>query len=110
VSQSRAGGSRNGKSKADAIREYLAKNPSAKTKDVVVALEEKGIKVSAAHVYLVNTKGKQKRRRARRIAATASAKRTGILNPVEAVVRVRQLANDLGGVQHLKQLVDILAM
>jgi hypothetical protein len=98
-----------GISKADAIRDHLAKYPSAKTKDVVDGLAEKGIKVSAAHVYMINNKGKQKKRKANRIAATESAAKAGMSNPIEVVTRVRALANDLGGYRELKKLVDILA-
>jgi hypothetical protein len=102
--------SNNGKTptKADAIRNYLGERPNAKAKEIIAALAAKGIKVSENHVYLIKSKSKARRRRASRAAAAAAAGRSGISNPAEAVLRVRRLAHDLGGLRNLKQLVDVL--
>lgn len=95
-------------SKADAIREILKGDPRAKTADVVTQLAGKGIKVSANHVYLINSKAAGRKRRQRREAAVEATQRKGVTNPVQAIVRVRSLAGDLGGMKSLKQLVDAL--
>ena len=95
--------------KADAIRELLGQNPRAKAKDIIATLAAKGVKVSPNHVYLVKAKGKAKKRKAARVAAAATAARSGISNPAVAVLQVRRLAHDLGGMRNLKQLVDVLA-
>ena len=95
--------------KADAIRELLGQNPKAKAKEIVNALAAKGIKVSANHVYLIKAKGKAMKRKAARVAAAATAARSGISNPAVAVIPARRLAHDLGGMRNLKQLVDVLA-
>lgn len=102
---------RNGKSptKADAIREHLRQNPRARVKEVTAALAAKGIKVSDNHVYMIKSKSKARKRKANRVAATATAARSGISNPAEAVMQVRRLAHDLGGLRNLKQLVDVLS-
>lgn len=102
--------SKNGKTttKADAIRELLKQNPQAKVREVTAALAAKGIKVSDNHVYMIKSRAKLAKRKANRAAATASATRSGISNPAEAVTQVRRLAHDLGGLRNLKQLVDVL--
>ena len=46
---------------------------------------------------------------AKRAAATTAAQQSGLTNPVEAVLKVKALARDLGGLKHLKRLVDALA-
>ena len=38
-----------------------------------------------------------------------SSRQTAAGNPVEVVLRVKDLAREVGGIQNLKQLVDLLA-
>lgn len=53
---------RNTVNKAQAIRDYLATNPSAKGVEVVAALSKKGIAVAPAQVSNIRTAGKKKRK------------------------------------------------
>jgi hypothetical protein len=101
---------RKGATKADAIRSYLSSNPKAKTKEVVDALAAQGTKVSANHVYLIRSHGKDKARKAKgaKIRAVA-ASRPGIKDHADAVNQVKMLAHQLGGLSSLKALVDALA-
>jgi hypothetical protein len=102
---------RNGKpTKASAIRELLTADPKMKTGAVITALKGKGIKVSANHVYLIKSKAKSRKRRQKREAVAATTSRHGISNPTQAVIRVRELARDLGGFANLKSLVDVLTV
>jgi transposase len=94
--------------KASLIREILAAEPKTPTKEVVEALATKGVKVSANHVYLIKSKLKMKKRRQKREKAAAMIQRTGTPNPVQAVMKVKTLARELGGLKNLKQLVDVL--
>jgi hypothetical protein len=57
--------------KSAAIRDYLGKNPEAKPKEIVAALLEQGITVSAQMVSVIKAKSKVKSARTR---ARASAK------------------------------------
>ena len=50
-----------GKSKAQAIRNYLAANPKATTEQVVSGLNAEGIKIAATSVYNVRAKDKAKK-------------------------------------------------
>jgi hypothetical protein len=99
-----------GVSKADAIRSYLSPNPKAKTKEVVEGLAGQRTKVSANHVYLIMSEGNAKARKARGAKVRAvAASRPGIKNHAYAVMQVKMLAHQLGGMSSLKALVDAWA-
>jgi hypothetical protein len=100
---------KSGPTKADAIREILAAAPTTATKDVLAQLSQKGIKVSANHIYLIKSKMKDKKKRQIRANAAAVTERNGTPNPAVAVTKVKLLARELGGLKNLKQLVDVLS-
>src|SRR5437867_2240387 len=95
--------------KASLIRGALADNPKASTADIVSVLAKKGITVSRNHVYLIKSKNRSARRRKKREQVAETTRATGISNPTEAVRRVKNLALDLGGMRHLKALVDVMS-
>ena len=95
--------------KSQAIRDFLAGNPTADTKAVVAGLAEKGIKAAPTLVYFIKSKKRQAKRRAKRDRVAASARQTATANPVEVVLRVKDLAREVGGIKNLKMLVDLLA-
>ena len=95
--------------KSQAIRDILATNPHAASKDIIAQLAEQGIRVSAAMVYYIKSKSRQAKRRAKREKVAASSRGMIAKNPVEIVLRVKDLAREVGGISHLKQLVDLLA-
>ena len=102
--------SENGKvNKSQAVREYLATNPKADSKTVIAALADKGVKVAPTMVYYVKSKMSQARRKAKRERVAASSRLTTAKNPVELVLRVKDLAREVGGIKNLKLLVDLLA-
>jgi hypothetical protein len=95
--------------KSQAIRDFLAGNPSADTKAVVAGLAEKGIKVAPTLVYFIKSKQRQAKRQAKRAKLAESSRQMGSNNPVEVVIRVKDLAREVGGIKNLKMLVDLLA-
>jgi hypothetical protein len=101
----------NGKAvnKSAAIREMLAQHPQATTKEIVSMLGETGIKVQPSLVYLIKSKERKMRRKQKRQLVKETSQRTGTSNPVELVLRVKNLAMDAGGINNLKLLVDALA-
>ena len=101
----------NGKppNRSDAIREALAENPKAGSKEIVTKLAEQGIKVSPTLVYYVKSKQNKERRRAKRERVASQSRDTSAGNPVELVLRVKQMAREVGGIKNLKMLVDLLA-
>ena len=95
--------------KSQAVRDFLAANPAADSKTVIAGLAEQGVKVAPTMVYYVRSKLGQARRKARRERVAASSRQSGARNPVEVVLRVKDLAREVGGIGNLKQLVDLLA-
>jgi hypothetical protein len=88
--------------KSQAVRDFLAGHPKADSKAVIAGLAETG-------VYYVRSKMKQARQKEKRERVAASSRETGATNPVELVLRVKDLAREVGGIANLKQLVDLLA-
>lgn len=77
--------------KAAAIREHLAANPSASTKDVVAALAAKRIAVSPTQVY-----------------GLRSAKPKAKLNGYEPLVQAKKMADAMGGLEKAREALDAL--
>lgn len=92
-----------------AVRAYLAEHPAADSKAVIAALAAKGVKVAPTMVYYVRSRLRQGQRKAKRERVATTSGRTAARNPVELVQRVKELAREVGGMAHLKQLVDLLA-
>src|SRR4051794_11665017 len=90
--------------KSQAVREYLTANPKADSQAIIAALAEKGVKVAPTMVYYVRSKLGQARRKEKRERVAASSRETGTRNPVEVVLRVKDLAREVGGIANLKQL------
>ena len=101
----------NGKAvnKSQAIRDLFAEAPTVDSKTVIARLGERGVKVTPTMVYYVRSKLRQANRKAKRERVAASSRQSGAGNPVEVVLRVKDLAREVGGIRHLKQLVDLLA-
>jgi hypothetical protein len=104
-----AKGTRKKSTRSQAIRDALAANPKSSSKDIIAQLAGRGIKVSPTLVYYIKSKQSKARRIAKRARVAATSRSTGTPNPVEVVTRVKELARDVGGVQNLKLLVDLLA-
>jgi hypothetical protein len=96
-------------SKSEAIREALAQNPKAGSREIITLLAGKGLKVAPTLVYYVKSKQNQARRRQKRERVAAASRKTATTNPVELVLRVKDLAREVGGIDNLKMLVDLLA-
>jgi hypothetical protein len=95
--------------KSQAIRDQFAADPKADSKTVINRLADKGIKVSPTMIYYIRSKDKLAKRKAKRDRVEASSRATAVANPVEVVLRVKDLAREVGGIKNLKQLVDLLA-
>ena len=94
--------------RSEAIREALVQNPRASSKEIIAGLAQKGIRVSPTLVYYVKSKLGKARRKAKRERVAAASSRSAP-NPLELVIRLKDLAREVGGFKNLKQLVDILA-
>src|SRR6476469_172426 len=83
--------------KSQAIRDVFADNPKADTKAVIARLAEKGVKVSPTMVYYIRSKQYHAKQKAKRERAAESSRIAGAANPVELVLRVKDLAREVGG-------------
>lgn len=95
--------------KSQAIREAFAADPRADSKTVIARVAEKGLTVTPTMVYYIRSKMGQASRKAKRDRVAASSRGMAAANPVDLVIRVKDLAREVGGIAHLKQLVDLLA-
>ncbi len=98
-----------GTNKSEAIREVLAQNPKAQSKEIIDILALQGMKVQPSLVYMVKSKQRRQKRRQKRERAVESSARTGVANPVALILKVKALASEAGSIKNLKQLVDVLA-
>jgi hypothetical protein len=101
----------NGKSgnKSEAIRDMIAQNPKAQSKEIVSLLGARGVKVQPSLVYYIKSKQKNSKRRQKRERVAATSERTGAGDPVALVLKVKALAREAGGIANLQQLVGALA-
>ena len=90
--------------KSQAIRDYLAANKKAKASEVVVALGEKGIKVSTAAVYNLKARKKMGTRRRK---AEASGQTVGL--SISGLLAAKKLVDAVGGIEPAREALNALA-
>ncbi len=96
--------------KSHEIRVLVAKHPKSSVKQIIAWLDRKGIKVPPQAVYAARAK------LAGTTATIALSNGNGVhpsAHPstytIDAIVNVRVLGRQLGGMDKLKEIVDILA-
>jgi hypothetical protein len=95
--------------KSEEIRQLLKENPKMKAKAVVAALAERGISVTEGLVYFIKGKAKGRRGRKKRAKAmVAKAAASGSADPLATILKIKSLADDVGGIKKLKALIDAL--
>lgn len=101
----------NGVNKSEEIRQVLRANPEMKAKEVVNTLADRGIKITDALVYFI--KGKMHSRKKRKQKAEAMAAQVGVTtstpDPLAAILKIKHLAAELGGMKKLRALVEALS-
>ncbi len=97
--------------KSAAIRDLYKQNPQATVAEIVSTLAGKGIKVAPNLVYLVKgkIKGEKTHRRTVHRNAAQVATASGNSDAVATILKVKALANEVGGLAVLKALVDALS-
>lgn len=96
-------------SKSAAIREALAQNPQAGSKEIVALLATQGVKVAPTLVYYIKSQLKHTKRKQNRLRAADKSGWSGAGDPVALIGKVKALAAEAGGINNLKRLVDVLA-
>ncbi|MFN0053210.1 MAG: hypothetical protein ACKV0T_13585 [Planctomycetales bacterium] len=96
-------------SRSAAIRDFLAANPGVGTKEVQEALAKEGVKVTVGLISNVKHHFKRKKKVAARKAArkVAPVATTSSLSG-DQLFDVKRLADTLGGLQQVRQAVDLL--
>jgi hypothetical protein len=101
---------KNGVNKSEEIRQLLRTNPKITAKEVTATLADRGIQISENLFYFIKGQMKGRKKRARhmvnRVAAATNATRSDAL---ATVLKVKKLAQEVGGLKSLKALVDALS-
>jgi len=104
---------KNGVNKSEEIRQLLKVNPKITAKEVCSTLGAKGIKVSEKLYYLVKGKmlgGQAHKKKARKmVAKVAASTGTGSADALSTILKVKSLANEVGGLKKLRALVEALS-
>jgi hypothetical protein len=102
------------------IREYLAANPKAKPKEVVDAMSQKGIDVSAQFVSTVKSTSKKKgtaKRRGRpagaknkttRTAAAPAHQKSDDTVSVDSLLKLKKVVEEIGSIDEAKSALSTL--
>ena len=103
----------NGVNKSEEIRQMLRANPKVSAKEVRDALGANGIKISDHLYYFVkgNMLGKKARKNKARTMVTKVTASTGTssTDAVSMILKVKSLANQVGGMKKLRALVEALS-
>jgi len=100
--------------KTQAVRDFLAENPDATTKDVVAAMNKQRITVSPNYVSTIKTNMKAKGKGKKKVAAKkkAAPKKQEAADDkisLSALKEAKKLAERLGGIEQAKQAISALA-
>jgi hypothetical protein len=100
-----------GVNKAQAIRDMLTPSPQLSAKEVVDRLASQQIQVKPSMVYMIKGRITQLRAHQRIKAARVAraGQKTGSADPQALVLKIKELAQEAGGIGNLKALVAALA-
>jgi hypothetical protein len=86
--------------KAALIREIQAQKPDATAKEIVDTLAAKKVKVTAAYIYTLKAKNGK---------PTDGRGKSASLGGVDALVKAKKMADQLGGIDKARELLATLA-
>lgn len=97
---------------SEMIRQFIARHPNAKAKEIELGLKQKGIKVSLGLFsnvkYGGGKKAGKKKRGTRTAVVRAAARKTSASVTVEQLLVVKQCADSLGGANQVRKALDML--
>lgn len=102
--------SKNGVNMSQAIRDLLKEHPKMKAKEIVETLGARGIPVKEGLVYYTmgKTKGSKRRKKKADSMIASVAATTGANDALATIMKVKGLANQVGGLKKLKAIIDAL--
>ena len=99
--------------KSEAIRSFIAANPNAKPKEVVAALKEKKIEVSAAFVSTLKSNDKRtgkgkgpKAKAGRKPAGRKASSSAPTMADRDLLLSVKKFINENGGAEAVRSALD----
>ena len=99
-----------GVNKSEEIRQLLKANPKITAKEVVATLGAKGIQVKEHLYYFVKGHMKGRKKKARKIVAqVATSTHVSKSDALSTILKVKKLAEEVGGLKTLKALVEALS-
>jgi len=104
---------KSGVNKSQAIRDYVAANPTAKPNEVANALSKEGVSVTPQFVSTVKSMSKRKKGakkrpgRPGRKPGPRKASDKGV--SVESLQQAKKMADSMGGVDEAKKALDVLS-
>jgi hypothetical protein len=104
---------KNGVNKSEELRQLLKANPEISARDAVAALGARGIEISDNLYYFI--KGKIKGRKGKKkkaqqvIAKVAEANNVPRSDALATILKVKAVANEVGGLKKLRALVEALS-
>jgi hypothetical protein len=104
---------KNGVNKSEEIRKLLKANPQIGAKEAIAALAAKGVKINDGLFYFV--KGHMTGRKGRKKKAQQVVAKVAEVNGVpkgdalSTILKIKALANEVGGLRKLKALVEALS-
>ncbi len=101
---------KNGVSKSEEIQQLLKANPKVSAKEAVATLGAKGIQISENLYYFVKGHMKGRKKKAQKmVASVATATHVSRSDALSTILKVKTLAEEVGGLKTLKALVDALS-
>jgi hypothetical protein len=104
---------KNGVNKSEEVRQLLKANPEISARDAVATLGARGITISDNLYYFI--KGKIKGRKGKKkkaqqvIAKVAEANNVPKSDALATILKVKAVANEVGGLKKLRALVEALS-
>ena len=100
--------------KSAEIRSYLKGNPTAKPKQVSVALKKRGIDASPAYISALRStdkarNGHQRPTPSRRLVSTRSASQSALAQAMPSLMHAKRLVDQLGSIDKAREALDALA-
>jgi arginine repressor len=97
---------------SESIRQFIAKHPNAKAKEIEIGLKQQGIRVTpgliSSVMYGGGRKAGKKKRSTRVLVVHAAARRTSVSVTVEQLLEVKKFADSIGGADQVRQALDML--
>ena len=95
-------------SKSAAVRDYIAKNPNAKPKEIYEALTKQGLKLSLALVNAVKYKTAKSTKRPGRPKRKAAAPKSSTTLSAAELIEAKKLVDSLGGIEKTREALELL--